>query len=110
MAEEKLKILYLMQMLLEETDPAHPMNATQLCERMQSRYEHSYNRKTIYTDIKRLQTYGMKIAQTKGSSFGYYVEKRDFDLAELKLLVDAVQSSKFITKEKSEDLIRKLAR
>ena len=39
MAEEKLKILYLMQMLLEETDPAHPMNATQLCERMQSRYE-----------------------------------------------------------------------
>ena len=110
MAEEKLKILYLMQMLLEETDPAHPMNATQLCERMQSRYEYSYNRKTIYTDIKRLQTYGMKIAQTKGSSFGYYVEKRDFDLAELKLLVDAVQSSKFITKEKSEDLIRKLAR
>ena len=59
MAEEKLKILYLMQMLLEETDPAHPMNATQLCERMQSRYEYSYNRKTIYTDIKRLQTYGM---------------------------------------------------
>ena len=48
MAEEKLKILYLMQMLLEETDPAHPMNATQLCERMQSRYEYSYNRKTIY--------------------------------------------------------------
>ena len=110
MAEEKLKILYLMQMLLEETDSAHPMNATQLCERMQSRYEYSYNRKTIYTDIKRLQAYGIKIAQTKGSSFGYYVEKRDFDLAELKLLVDAVQSSKFITKEKSEDLIRKLAR
>ena len=110
MAEEKLKILYLMQILLEETDAAHPMNATQLCERMQSRYEYSYNRKTIYTDIERLKTFGMKIAQTKGSSFGYYVEKRDFDLAELKLLVDAVQSSKFITKEKSEDLIRKLAR
>ena len=110
MAEEKLKILYLMQILLEETDATHPMNATRLCERMQSRYEYSYNRKTIYTDIERLKTFGMKIAQTKGSSFGYYVEKRDFDLAELKLLVDAVQSSKFITKEKSEDLIRKLAR
>jgi len=51
MAEEKLKILYLMQMLLEETDPAHPMNATQLCERMQSRYEYSYNRKTIYLQL-----------------------------------------------------------
>jgi predicted DNA-binding transcriptional regulator YafY len=110
MAEEKLKILYLMQMLLEETDPAHPMNATELCEKMQSRYEYSYNRKTIYTDIERLKTYGMKIRQIKGKNFGYYVEKRDFDLAELKLLVDAVQSSKFITKEKSEDLIRKLAR
>ncbi len=110
MAEEKLKILYLMQMLLEETDPSHPMNATELCEKMQSRYEYSYNRKTIYTDIERLKTYGMKIRQIKGKNFGYYVEKRDFDLAELKLLVDAVQSSKFITKEKSEDLIRKLAR
>ncbi len=110
MAEEKLKILYLMQMLLEETDPAHPMNATELCEKMQSRYEYSYNRKTIYTDIERLKTYGLKIRQIKGKNFGYYVEKRDFDLAELKLLVDAVQSSKFITKEKSEDLIRKLAR
>ncbi|MBP3902374.1 MAG: WYL domain-containing protein [Blautia sp.] len=109
MAEEKLKILYLMQVLLEETDPEHPLNATQLIERMQSRYDYSYNRKTIYADIGRLQAYGMQIGQTKGSSFGYYVEKRDFDLAELKLLVDAVQSSKFITKEKSEDLIRKLA-
>lgn len=109
MAEEKLKILYLMQVLLEETDPEHPLNATQLCEKMQSRYDYSYNRKTIYADIGRLKAYGMQIGQTKGSSFGYYVEKRDFDLAELKLLVDAVQSSKFITKEKSEDLIRKLA-
>ena len=109
MAEEKLKILYLMQVLLEETDPEHPLNATQLCEKMLSRYDYSYNRKTIYADIGRLQAYGMQIGQTKGSSFGYYVEKRDFDLAELKLLVDAVQSSKFITKEKSEDLIRKLA-
>ena len=108
MAEEKLKILYLMQVLMEETDPAHPLNATQLCEKMQSRHEYSYNRKTIYADIERLRAYGMKIGQTKGSSFGYFVEKRDFDLPELKLLVDAVQSSKFITKEKSEELIKKL--
>ena len=93
MADEKVKILRLMQVLLEETDPAHPLNATELCSRMEARFEYSYNRKTIYSDIERLKTYGMKIAQTKGSSFGYYVEKRDFDLAELKLLVDAVQSS-----------------
>ena len=108
MAEEKLKILYLMQILMEETDPAHPLNATQLCEKMQSRHSYSYNRKTIYADIERLRAYGIKIGQTKGSSFGYFVEKRDFDLPELKLLVDAVQASKFITKEKSGELIRKL--
>lgn len=110
MAEEKMKILHLMDLLLEETDSLHPMNSTQLCERMQARHEYSYNRKTIYADIERLKVYGIKIAQTKGSSFGYYVEKRDFDLPELKLLVDAVQSSKFITKEKSDELIRKLER
>ena len=110
MAEDKLKILYLMKVLLEETDPSHPMNATELCEKMESCYEYSYNRKTIYADIQRLQAFGMQIGQIKGKSFGYYVEKRDFDLPELKLLVDAVQSSKFITKEKSEDLIKKLAR
>lgn len=108
MAEEKLKILYLMQILMEETDPAHPLNAAQLCEKMESRYGFSYNRKTIYTDIERLRKYGLQIGQTKGSSFGYFIEKRDFALPELKLLVDAVQSSKFITKNKSEELIRKL--
>ena len=108
MARDKLKILYLMQLLLEETDPDHPMNATQLCERMESRYDCSYERRTIYSDIGLLQDYGLDIKQLKGKSFGYYVEKRDFDLPELKLLVDAVQSSKFITKEKSEELIKKL--
>ena len=56
MAEEKLKILYLMQMLLEETDPAHPMNATQLCERMQSRYE--YVRKSGMTGALRIRRNG----------------------------------------------------
>ena len=108
MAEEKLKILYLMQVLMEETDPAHPLNAEQLCEKLQSRHEYSCNRKTIYADIERLKTFGLKIGQTKGRNFGYFVEQRDFDLPELKLLVDAVQSSKFITKEKTEELIRKL--
>lgn len=93
---------------MEETDPAHPLNASQLCERMQSRHDYSCNRKTIYADIERLKEFGIKIGQTKGSSFGYFVEKRDFDLPELKLLVDAVQSSRFITKEKSERLIKKL--
>ena len=108
MIDDKQKLLYLMRLLQEETDPAHPMNAAQISEKIEVQYECSYDRKTIYSDVKRLQAYGMKIGQKKGRSFGYYVENQGFDLPELKLLVDAVQSSKFITKEKSEELIKKL--
>ena len=108
MVEEKMKILYLMKVLLQETDKNHPLNARKLCEKVQEYYECTYDRKTIYTDIERLRAFGINIAQKKGSSFGYFVEKREFDLPELKLLVDAVQSSKFITREKSDDLIKKL--
>lgn len=107
MAEEKLKILYLMQLLLEETDEANPLNAAQIAQKMEDRYGLSYHRKTIYLDVERLQNFGLDIVQTGN---GYYIAKRDFELPELKLLVDAVQSSKFITKDKSEALIRKLER
>ena len=107
MADEKLKILYLKDLLME-TDKDHTLNARELCELMESRHGYSYDRRTIYTDIRRLIQYGMKIDQKKGASFGYYVKEHPFELPELKLLVDSVQSSKFITKEKSDDLIRKL--
>ena len=109
MADDKLKILYLMKMLLDETDREHPMNAAGIADKMNRRYNYTtYNRKTIYADIERLKTFGLSIGQTKGASFGYFVKDRAFDIAELKLLVDAVQSSKFITKKKSAELIRKL--
>ena len=109
MADDKLKILYLMKMLLDETDPDHPMNATEIADKMNRRYNYTtYNRKTIYADVERLKTFGLSIGQTKGAGFGYFVKDRVFDLAELKLMVDAVQSSKFITKRKSVELIRKL--
>lgn len=109
MADDKLKILYLMKMLLDETDPDHPMNAAEIADKMNRRYNYTtYNRKTIYADVERLKTFGLSIGQTKGAGFGYFVKDRVFDLAELKLMVDAVQSSKFITKRKSVELIRKL--
>lgn len=109
MPDDKLKILYLMKMLYYETDREHPVSAAEIAAKMKERYGYStYNRKTIYADIERLKEYGIAIGQVKGASFGYYVEKRDFDLAELKLMVDAVQSSKFITKRKSLELIRKI--
>ncbi len=108
MADEKLKILYLLRILMEETDADHALNAQQIAGRMEQRYGMGANRKTLYKDIENLRTFGIDIRQKKGDSFGYYVGSRDFDLPELKLLVDAVQSSKFITKQKSENLIRKL--
>ena len=108
MAEEKMKILYLMRILLEETDQDHILNAEQLCQKMESRYSLTCNRKTIYSDIDRLKKYGLMVQQLKGDRQGYYVEDRKFSLPELKLLVDAVQVSKFITKTKSRELIAKL--
>ncbi len=109
MAEnEKLKILYLMQILMEETDKNHILNALELCDILENRYGISSSRKTIYGDVERLKEYGIKIEQIKGKNQGYYIEQREFELPELKLLVDAVQSSNFITNQKSDKLIRKL--
>lgn len=108
MASDKTGILYLRQILLEETDEEHILTAADLAERLSARHGISLNRKTVYADIERLREAGMKIEQKKGDRFGYYVAERDFTLPELKLLVDAVQASKFVTTQKSEELIRKL--
>ena len=108
MADEKLKILYLMQILLDETDKEHVLSATDLASRMDHLYHITCNRKTVYTDVEKLRSFGLKIEQVKGSNSGYYVAEREFELPELKLLVDAVQSAKFITTKKSDELIKKL--
>lgn len=104
---QKKKILCLMQILLERTDDEHSMSANDLCKALEE-YGLSAERKSIYSDIETLKDFGMDIVQLKGTNPGYYIGKRDFELPELKLLVDAVQSSKFITTKKSEELIKKL--
>ena len=104
---QKLKILCLMDILLKRTDEKHIMSATDLCSALKE-YGISAERKSIYNDINALIDYGMDIIQKKGANPGYYVASRDFEMAELKLLVDAVQSSKFITSKKSQELITKL--
>ena len=104
MADEKLKILYLMRILMEETDKEHVLSANELAARM----DITCNRKTVYTDIEKLREFGLNIVKATGSNPGYYIAEREFELPELKLLVDAVQSSKFITTKKSEKLIKKL--
>nr|WP_294682696.1 WYL domain-containing protein [uncultured Anaerotignum sp.] len=107
MQSQKMKTLCLMQILMQKTDEAHRMTAGELAAQLQD-YGIQAERKSIYADIEALQHFGLDIVQQKGTQGGYYVASRNFELPELKLLVDAVQSSKFITVKKSEELIRKL--
>ncbi|MEG2378117.1 MAG: WYL domain-containing protein, partial [Clostridia bacterium] len=104
---QKLKLLYLMKILLEKTDEEHILSvAEMICALAQ--YGICAERKSIYSDIEALRIYGIDIECVRRGSTGYYVANRTFELPELKLLVDSVQSSKFITHKKSAELIKKL--
>jgi len=104
---KKAKLIYLMHILLTETDEAHPIKMEDILSKLEK--EGIFvERKTIYDDIKTLQDFGLDIVLDKKKSYGYYVATRDFELPELKLLADAVQSSKFITQNKTQQLIKKL--
>ena len=107
-SNQKLKLLYLMKIFLEKTDENHRMTTPELIEALGA-YDISVERKTIYADIENLRTFGLDIVgESEGRSYSYYVASRDFELAELKLLVDSVQSAKFITEKKSNALIKKI--
>lgn len=106
---QKLKLLYLMTMLLERTDEAHCITMPEIISELE-RLEIKAERKSIYHDLESLRQFGLKIETKKGQAAGYYLAGREFELSELKILVDAVQASKFITVEKSQDLIKKLER
>ena len=106
-SNQKAKILYLMQLFLEETDEEHPISRKGLEEKLADLGIHA-ERKSLYNDIETLKNFGMDISYRKEHPEGYYLAEREFELPELKLLVDAVQSSRFITQKKSDSLIRKL--
>ena len=103
----KLKLLYILETLVRDTDQKHKKGTAELIEMLKARGL-SAERKSIYDDIETLREFGLDIIYDKEEPAGYYMGERDFQLAELKLLVDAVQSSKFITAKKSAVLIRKL--
>ena len=105
---QKLKILYVMDFLLRNSDENHPVSVAQLIAEL-SGHGISAERKSIYDDIESLREYGLDVIQSgTGKSSGYYVASREFELPELKLLVDSVQSSKFITYKKTMSLIKKI--
>jgi len=104
---QKLKILYLMRILLDYTDETHMLSVNELISKLAD-FNIKAERKTIYDDIEALRQFGLDIVLEKTKSYGYYVASREFELPELKLLADAVQSSKFITERKTIGLIKKL--
>lgn len=107
-AGQKLKLLYIIKLLTENTDENHPASTVDIIAYLDANGIHS-ERKSIYDDIEKLCDFGYDIVQVHSRlGGGYYMASREFELAELKLLVDAVQSSRFITSRKSRSLIRKL--
>lgn len=106
-ADQKLKILYLLQYLSVNTDFMHPASTADLIKYLESNGIHA-ERKSIYNDVEALNRLGYFVEYKKERPSGYYISDRDFELAELKLLVDAVQASKFITEKKSNTLISKI--
>ena len=107
MAHKKLKILYLAKYLTEQTDETHPASVSDLIGYLDS-LGIPAERKAIYDDLELLETFGMDIVHVRGKSHGYYLGQRKFELPELKLLIDVVRASAFLTAKKSMELIGKL--
>jgi len=108
-SSQKLKPLYLARVLLEQTDEKNVMSTTDIVKALAA-YDIPVERKSLYDDFEALRHYGLDIELKRGRNSGYYIASRDFELPELKLLVDAVQSSKLITEKKSRELIKKLSK
>lgn len=105
---QKLKLLYLTKIFMEKTDESHALTLAEITSLLNG-YEVTADRKTLYLDFEELKHYGLDIiSEQRSKTVVYYLASRDFELAELKLLVDSVQSSKFITEKKSNSLIKKL--
>lgn len=107
-ANQKRKVLYVMQFLLRNSDEQHPVTVQQIISDLCSKGIPA-ERKSVYDDIEDLRRFGLDIISVRHGNFhGYYVGSREFELPELKLLVDSVQSSKFITHKKTLSLIAKI--
>ena len=107
---QKLKIFYIWDYLKENSHQAHPVRASELISMLANQHNISCDRKTVYSDIAALQDYGVDIVSIPGKNGGYYIASRNFELPELKLLIDAVLSSRFLTEKKSRELIEKLCK
>ncbi len=105
---QKLKILYILDYLQQNSREENPITAGELIAHLDRAHNIRCDRKTVYSDVAALQEYGVDIVSIPGKNGGYYVASRNFELPELKLLIDAVQSSRYLTEKKSRELIEKL--
>ena len=105
---QKFKLYRLAQIMLEKTDEDHYITMPEIMAEL-AKYEITADRKSIYTDLRDLYEFGIEVeGEPVGNRYHYHVVSRSFELPELKLLVDAIQSSKFITERKTNALIKKL--
>jgi len=104
---QKMKLIHLMDIFKNLTDENHSLTMAQIIVEL-ARNGIAAERKSLYEDIALLNEYGFEIMTDRHKTTGYYIGGRDFDIAELKILIDSVQSSKFITLEKTRELIKKL--
>ena len=105
---QKLKIFYILDYLERNSNETNPIRASELISMLDRNHNIRCDRKTVYSDVAALQDYGIDIVSVPGKNGGYYVASRNFELPELKLLIDAVQSSRYLTEKKSKELIEKL--
>lgn len=105
--KQKQKLLYILDYLRANTDETHTVTTPQIIAHLEANGIRA-ERKSIYSDIAALDDYGYEILKTDGARSGYRLLTRPFELPEVKLLVDLVQASKFITTQKSRELIQKL--
>ena len=105
---QKLKIFYILDYLEAHSNEKNPVRASDLIAMLDRQHNIRCDRKTVYSDIAALQQYGVDIVSLPGKNGGYYIASRNFELPELKLLIDAVQSSRYLTEKKSRELIEKL--
>ncbi|OQA25508.1 MAG: hypothetical protein BWY61_00971 [Firmicutes bacterium ADurb.Bin354] len=107
-SNQKLKLYYLSRIMLEKTDDEHMITMPEIKEALEA-YGVTADRKSLYDDLQALEVLGIEVIGEKvGRNYYYHVGGKAFEIAELKLLVDSIQSSKFITEKKSTELIKKL--
>lgn len=104
--ETKLRALCILKILYELTDVDHQLSTAEIAEQLEEKYGLKVYRTTINSDIEQLRQFGIDICINKSTQNRYFIDGRLFDVPELKLLIDAVESSKFITKRKARNWLR----